>query len=357
MWSKCFGSTAKALAVVTALGFATQAMAAVPEFQGFETDTSGWLGTAQGWNGWVYRVPSGTAGITSASGSYHGHLYPGDPGSFGYGFDDGPAYRGSGVQSTWPGATWAQVTKLYLDNNIIEGAYQEEVWTNPSLGDLTGAYIGESTFRPEKYGASTWSVNLPSASFGLGGTSGTLFITPVAGNQWVEFIQTIRASYDGFIRVENYVLAASNDAILGEITSGPTTRSNSATGGQRSVAWYTNMPPTNNLKTIGFHVDDTASRFLVPGDTDVDWDVDLADLSILGANWANVTTLERGYRQGDYDETGFVNLADLSLLGANWGTIASGSAADAVGGGVPEPATLLLLGTGGLLLMGRRRRS
>lgn len=81
--------------------------------QGFETDTSGWIDNddSPGF-GNVERVASGTNGITSAGGNWHGQ--------FTQVAGSGPFTRFGGYRSTWPGGFQARVD-IYLDTNWAPG--------------------------------------------------------------------------------------------------------------------------------------------------------------------------------------------------------------------------------------------
>ncbi|MFP4053133.1 MAG: PEP-CTERM sorting domain-containing protein [Phycisphaerae bacterium] len=85
------------------------------------------------------------------------------------------------------------------------------------------------------------------------------------------------------------------------------------------------------------------------GDINVDGKVSLADLSALAANWGST---DASWFTGDLSGDDRVSLADLSALAGGWGASLPPSGA----GEVPEPATLGLIGIGGLVFLLRPRR-
>jgi hypothetical protein len=98
----------------------------------------------------------------------------------------------------------------------------------------------------------------------------------------------------------------------------------------------------------------------VPGDADLDGDVDVADLGILASHWQQFGELP----QGDFDGSGLIDVSDLGILASNWQQgVGSGSslaealaAAGLPSASVPEPAALNVLGLTSLVLGLRRTR-
>jgi hypothetical protein len=83
----------------------------------------------------------------------------------------------------------------------------------------------------------------------------------------------------------------------------------------------------------------------LPGDANSDGEVDDVDASILGANWMQ-TGVE--WADGDFNRDNVVNDKDAAILAAHWGQPTAETS-------VPEPATVLLIASGFLVLAARRR--
>ena len=97
----------------------------------------------------------------------------------------------------------------------------------------------------------------------------------------------------------------------------------------------------------GFLGNDSRGFVLTPalmGDANLDKNIDVGDLGILGANYGAASG--KDWATGDFNSDGAVDVGDLGILGANYG---SASAA------IPEPATLTLLSLAAVGLLRRRR--
>jgi len=88
----------------------------------------------------------------------------------------------------------------------------------------------------------------------------------------------------------------------------------------------------------------------LPGDADGNSFVDDSDLAVLLGNWEDDPGTITTWELGDFTEDTDVDDDDLAVLLGNWTGPPPGAAA------VPEPATMTLLGLGGLVAMRRRRR-
>jgi len=103
-----------------------------PYNQGFETDTSGWVGTPS-----VTRVPSGTNGINAADGGYYAQTTNLDN-DYQAGYGDG-GYSFFGGNGAYPlGTGFYQSIDVYIDTSLTQPlSYDQAFWIDmtPSSSD------------------------------------------------------------------------------------------------------------------------------------------------------------------------------------------------------------------------------
>jgi hypothetical protein len=132
-----------ALISLSILATAEAASAAPLYFQGFETDTSGWIpDTTDGvMNGSITRVPSGggTLGLTAFDGSYYAEVHNDTDGSGYTGWGDGGFSNLSGNGSTptpYPGSAFSQSITVYINTATAAAAGTPAFWIDMSPDKL-----------------------------------------------------------------------------------------------------------------------------------------------------------------------------------------------------------------------------
>jgi len=135
--------------------------------------------------------------------------------------------------------------------------------------------------------------------------------------------------------------------------TGITSSDAAASGGSRAVGWIENGNSVANMSSLTF-------AFAAPGDTNLDWTVDISDAAQFIAAGKYDTGLPATWSEGDFNYDGVVDIqdaADFSSTGLyNAGSYNPPSLSNAVAA-VPEPSSAgVVVGMAGLVLAWRLRR-
>jgi uncharacterized repeat protein (TIGR01451 family) len=234
----------KYLGVVMALGAllmsgvgltATAAQAATSFFQGFETDTAGWIDNG----GTVARVASGDNGVAAATGSFYARLgLDPAPTTCASGGGDQPVYSGpftrfGGYESTFPTGGYSTGVDVYLDVNYAITHPDTRFDWSSAINDPTGAFRRDFVF------------NVSSDPLGFvvdGGNNSTrcganpnvsATAVHITSSGWYTFKHTFTGVSGGQLSVQMDLVDSSN-AVVGTWTrSDPSDIIGSTVGGHR----------------------------------------------------------------------------------------------------------------------------
>lgn len=232
-----FSIRSQLLCVVCALAMIacsiTTAKAGTLWSQGFETDTAGWLDSANGWNGTATRVASGTNGVLSSSGGYHAELTQDGGSSI-----TGPYSAFDGYRNTWSGDYIASVD-VYLDTSWAAGAgfdysvassgsdgfgqrdFIFHVTKDTSTGDLLVASSNNTDFDPRE-DLETYSPH-----------------SVIASDGWYTF-QHYFYNDGGILNVDMNLLNSSGTTVYSHTLSNASDTIPGEVGGNR-YGWFTNI--------------------------------------------------------------------------------------------------------------------
>jgi hypothetical protein len=198
--------------------------------QDFETDTSGWLDNDDlAGYGNVSRVSSGTNGVTSQGGSFHGEVTN---------LTTGPYTDFGGYSDTWPGSFDYSVAV-----NDQAGANRRDYVFHVTNDSDTGTLL---------VNADNGTGFTPSTGLELQGDTMTL-----AQAGWYTFRQTFSDNGSGVLSVQMEVLNSSNSTVFSKSLSSPTDIIATEIGGNR-YGWFTALGSNAPLAI------DNASLTLVP---------------------------------------------------------------------------------------------
>ncbi len=199
-------------------------VAAVPQFlQGFETDTAGWFDNG----GTTTRVASGTSGIPSSSGAYHGVI-------------SGPVFtRWGGYESVFPQYGFTTSIDVYLDMALADGVVDKRFDFSSAISAPDGNHRRDFIFHlgTNPSVANQW---LASASNNAPGWPGNPARNPVdlTATGWY----TLRHTFEddaGVLKVTLDLIR--NNVVIGSwVLSDPTDVIGTTVGGSR-YGWFTSQ--------------------------------------------------------------------------------------------------------------------
>ncbi|MEM6334844.1 MAG: choice-of-anchor tandem repeat NxxGxxAF-containing protein [Planctomycetota bacterium] len=240
---------------------------------------------------------------------------------------EGPGVTQSNLSATYATALDGQITKIIRRGDLLD------VNDDPLIEDLR-TVLDYSLYGGSSEGSGQFSSfnDLGQITFTARFTDGTsgVFISNAVANLALVFADL---DNDGDADIDDLNLLAAN------LNTGTT-------------------PDEGDLDADGDVDFDDLTAFLelldtVPGDANLDGQVNTLDLAILAANFDNAASPT--YALADFNLDQQVNTLDLAILAANFGFDNSSPLTTAATPLVPEPATLALLTLAGLATTTRRR--
>jgi hypothetical protein len=205
--------------------------------QGFESDASGWFDSdIAGWEGYgdIERVPSGTNGVASLSGSYHATVAGVENPDHTF---RGPFSRFDGYRGTWTG-TWVASIAVYLDPGWTNGVgFDYSVATSNTSGGHRRDFIFHVT--KDNSSGKLLVAGSTTTNFAPRQDLETINHYEVQSAGWYTLRHTFR-DQGGVLAVDLQLVDAGGTVLFTETRSDASDLIPSIVGGNR-YAWFTHV--------------------------------------------------------------------------------------------------------------------
>ncbi|HUL97942.1 MAG TPA: hypothetical protein VLU24_00595, partial [Mycobacterium sp.] len=211
--------------------------------QGFETGTSDFLDSSNGWYGTITQEASGSSGITAASGTHYALVQQGPSPGEADG-QTGVFTRFDGYRTDWTGGYTASA-KIWLDPNAMPVGQGFDV--SVASATSTGGHQRDFVFHVAEDAANTMLV---------GGSTGSNFApvmnldadnnAQIGSAGWYTFEWRFYAGENGRLEVAMNLYDSAGDWLFTETSNTASDDLSSVVGGNRYL-WFTNIDVTGGI--------------------------------------------------------------------------------------------------------------